>query len=379
MSRVTVKPKLFDWASERSGLPIDVLLSKFPKFESWVSEKTKPTLKQLEKFARTTYTPLGYFFLDEPPEEKLPIPDFRTLDDEPVRRPSPHLIETMHTMQHRQDWMRDNLVEQGAEPLPFIGSVSQKSPALKVAESIRSTLGIAKICADRETTPQNALLRLRNAAEGVGILTMLNGVVGNNTHRKLDAKEFQGFVLCDDIAPLIFVNNADYKAAQIFTLAHELAHLWLGKAGLFNLDKTLPLDHEVERFCNQVAAEVLVPEEDLRKFWPIAVEDREPHKAVARRFKVSQIVAARRALDLELIDKPSFFSFYDRREEEFEAAKSSKKGGGNFYNNQPGKISTLFGSAVVRAAREGRLLYRDAYRLTGLHGKTFDNFFGRQP
>src|SRR3989442_797126 len=118
MSRVAVKPELLRWARERSGLTTTALEERFPKYPAWESGLAQPTLKQLESLARKTLTPLGYFFLPEPPEDKLPIPDFRTLRDAPVLRPSPNLLETLHMMQRRQGWMRDFLIEQGEKPLP---------------------------------------------------------------------------------------------------------------------------------------------------------------------------------------------------------------------------------------------------------------------
>jgi transcriptional regulator with XRE-family HTH domain len=107
MSRIAVKPELIRWARERSGITESVLVERFPKYVEWESGQTQPTLRQLENLAKKTMTPFDYLFLPEPPEEQLPIPDFRTVRDRAVRRPSPNLLETIHTMQMRQDWMRD--------------------------------------------------------------------------------------------------------------------------------------------------------------------------------------------------------------------------------------------------------------------------------
>src|SRR5687767_12451408 len=127
MTRVSVKPELIRWARERSGLDTPALVERFPKYEAWERGEAQPTFKQLEQLARVTLTPFGYFFLPEPPEEKLPIPDFRTLKDRGVRKPSPNLLETIHAMQRRQEWMGEYLIDAGAESLPFIGSVTLKS------------------------------------------------------------------------------------------------------------------------------------------------------------------------------------------------------------------------------------------------------------
>ncbi|MEX0700836.1 MAG: ImmA/IrrE family metallo-endopeptidase [Planctomycetales bacterium] len=204
-----------------------------------------------------------------------------------------------------------------------------------------------------------------------------SGIVGLNTHRPLDPQEFRGFVLCDDYAPLIFVNGSDSKSSQMFTLAHELVHIWLGAEGLFNLIKMMPHRDETERFCNQVAAEFLVPAHKLKERWEEAAATASPFHTIGRWFKVSPVVAARRALDLGLINRARFFAFYEQDREEWQRRKAEekqKKGGPNFYVVQDGRLGRRFAYAVVRAAREGRLPYREAYRLTDLRGEAFNRY-----
>jgi Zn-dependent peptidase ImmA (M78 family) len=348
------------------------LVKRFPKFRDWERGEAL-TLRQLEALAKTTSTPLGYFFLPQPPEERLPIPDFRTLPGAQVRRPSPNLLETVQTMQQRQGWMRDFLIEQGQERLAFVGSVTLREDPNRVASRIRRALSLPDDWARRERTWIDALRALREAAEEARVLVMINGIVGNNTRRKLDVNEFRGFILVDDYAPLVFINGADARAAQMFTLAHELAHLWVGRGGVFNLEALQPANDEVEIFCNRVAAELLVPAQDLRRQWAEAQEADEPFQFLARYFKVSPLVAARRALDLGLLHRNEFFDFY-RDYQADERRQKRKSSGGDFYATQGMRVGERFANAVIRAVKEGRLLYRDAYRLTGLHGKTFDRY-----
>jgi Zn-dependent peptidase ImmA (M78 family) len=179
--------------------------------------------------------------------------------------------------------------------------------------------------------------------------------------------------LSDEYAPLIFINGSDFKAAQMFTVAHELAYLWLGRGGVVSFEDMQPANNEVELFCNGVAAEFLVPGAELRAVWRDAEEADEPCQFLARHFKVSPIVAAKRALNLQLMSRQEFFDFY-REYQEDEGHQRRTNGGGNFYATQETRIGERFASAVIRAVKEGRLLYRDAYRLTGLHGKTFDRY-----
>lgn len=374
MNRVHIKPKMLQWARERAGLSVEDLGKAFPKLSEWESGEQMPTLKQLQSYAKRTWTPFGYFFLPEPPDTSLPIPDFRTVGDQRPKMPSPNLLETVHTLQRRQDWMREFFLQEGAEPLAFVGSVSLQDSPERVAGDMREVLGITQGWAGDHSTWTDALLDLRLKVEDAGIVTAWNGVVGNHTRRVLDVKEFRGFVLADKIAPFVFVNTCDAKAAQMFTLVHELAHLWLGRDGVLNLDALQPTDNETERFCNRVAAEFLVPQVEMQGLWREIENDPEPFQRIARHFKVSPLVAARRALDLGLIQRADFFEFYeaylenDRRR----LALQRKKSGGNFYLTAPLRLGRPFAEAVVRATREGKLLYRNAYQLTGLHGKTFD-------
>lgn len=372
MSKVAVKSDLISWARQRSGLTINALVKRFPKFRDWERGEAL-TLRQLEALAKTTSTPLGYFFLPEPPEEKLPIPDFRTVRGSQIRRASPNLLETVQMMQQRQGWMRDFLIEQGQDRLEFVGSVTLRDDPDQVASKIRAVLSLPNDWARRESSWTEALRALREESEEAGILVVINGIVGNNTRRKLDVDEFRGFVLADEYAPLIFINGADARAAQMFTLAHELVHLWIGRGGIFNFEEMQPANDEVELFCNRAAAEFLVPASELRASWAEAQDADEPFQFLARHFKVSPLVAARRALDLRLLNRQAFFEFY-RAYQEDERRQKRKSSGGDFYATQGTRVGERFANAVIRAVKEGRLLYRDAYRLTGLHGKTFDRY-----
>ncbi len=374
MNRVAINEGVLLWALDRAGLTPDLLQSKFPKIEQWISGESQPTLRQLESLAKTTRTPLGYLFLSQPPEERLPIPYFRTLGNRLPTRLSPEFIDTVQMMQQRQEWLREFLIEEGQEALNFVGSSHIDEPALFIAERIRRTLGLEEEWASNERTWTEALRVLREAMEETEIIVVVNGVVGNNTRRKLNPEEFRGFVLNDEYVPLVFVNGADGKAAQMFTLAHELAHVFFGRSAAFDLREMQSPDDPIEQACNSVAAEFLVPTSKLRQIWPSIQNDLEPFQTIARQFKVSALVAARRALDLELISREVFFYFYNAYESDERRLAARQEGGGNFFVNQNFRIGRRFSSAVARAIKQGRLLYSEAYQLTGLYGTTFDNY-----
>ncbi len=358
-------------------MSLEALCEKFQKYPQWLSGEAEPTMKQLEKFAAQTYTPLGYFFLTEPPKDLLPIPDFRTVTDRGVSRPSPHLLDTIYAVQLRQEWMRRFLIEQGEPPLAFIGSRTLHDTPEGVAEDIRHTLELETHWSQHLHTWEEALRTLIQKIEGVGVLVMINGVVENNTHRPLDVEEFRGFVLSDSYAPVIFINGSDAKAAQMFTLVHELAHLWLGQGGVSDFKELLPSENAVEIFCNKVAAEFLVPAHEMTLAWRQVKNEEKPFERLARIFKVSPVVAARRALDLELISRANYFAFYKEYKVEASGRRSRNPGGGNFYLTLGVRLGKRFPAAVYVAAKEGRLPYREAYQLTGLSGASYDRF-GRE-
>lgn len=374
MSRVAVKLEVLRWAFNRSGKSTDRLQRKFPKIREWETGESQPTLRQLEHLAKETFTPLGYFFLAKPPEERLPVPYFRTLGDESMITPSPDLLETIQMMQRRQAWMRDFLIEEGQERLSFVKSAKIDDTPQEVADQIRRMLRFDDRWSERQPTWTEALRALQEAMESTGILVVVNGIVGNNTNRKLHPEEFRGFVLVDQYAPLVFVNGADGKAAQMFTLAHELAHVFFGSSAAFDLRDMQPANNPTEQSCNHVAAELLVPEHYLRKIWPSVRSDPEPFQTIARKFKVSALVAARRALDLGLIQRSAFLDFYREYQSDERRLAAKRPEGGDFYANQNLRIGRRFAYTVIRAAKEGKLLYSEAYKLTGLYGKTFDGY-----
>lgn len=368
---VPIKPEMIRWAVDRSGMS----LSEFPEAVSeWIKDEKQPTFVKLEAFAKKAMVPFGYLFLDAPPVEKLPIPDYRTMQDKGVKRPSPNLIETVQDMMRRQSWMRHFLIEEGHVALPFVNSESIASSLVETVDSIFRWLNLESDWASGTTSWEEALRFLIKKVEAAGILVFVNGVVGNSTNRALNPEEFRGFVLSDPTVPLIFVNGADSKAAQMFTLVHELAHIWIGEDALVNLPLLQPGPEDVEKFCNRVAAEFLVPETKLRAIWTTVESKPKPFQSLASRFKVSPIVVARRAKDLRLINADAFFRFYQSYMDEVNRIGKQKKSGGNFYLTQNARLGRRFGKAVIAAAEMGRMTYQQAYDLTRLYGSTFDKY-----
>jgi Zn-dependent peptidase ImmA (M78 family) len=196
------------------------------------------------------------------------------------------------------------------------------------------------------------------------MLVMCSGVVRNNNRRRLDPEEFRGFAIVDDLAPLIFINGADTKSGQMFTLAHEVAHVWLGQSALSDTDPSVTPDHEVERWCNQVAAELLVPMGILRHEYAQHDDAAGRLRYLARRFKVSTLVILRRLHDAGYLSRAAFHAAYA---EELARLRALPRGsGGDFYLTQAARVSKRFARGLVTSTLEGRTLYRDAFHMLGV-------------
>lgn len=364
--RIPIRPEILTWAADRAGLTGYDLERRFPKYEEWRSGQLDPTFKQLEQFAKATHAPLGYLFLEEPLEEPVPIPDFRTFANAEVRRPSPDLLETIYLCQMRQDWYREHAASENYDVLPFVGSVEGAAAVSLVADDIRLQIGFGLDDRTRFRSWEDARRQLIDSIEELGVLVMVSGIVGGNTHRKLDPDEFRGFALSDPLAPLIFVNGADTKAAQIFTLIHELAHIWAGDTALSDARMVAADGQSREMWANKVAAEVLLPVAALRIEYR-GTPDAEELERLAKRFRVSTLVVLKSVFDAGYLRWEDYKDRYGTELERVLAIlrERSSDGGGNWHKTQPLRISRHFARAVIVDALEGRTLYRDAYALVG--------------
>ena len=382
-SRVTIQPNLLTWARERAGLSLDSLANKFPRIAEWEAGRLQPTLKQLERFAGAVHVPIGYLFLPEPPRESLPIPDFRTVSDRSITRLNVNLLDMIYLCQERQAWYRDHARLHRFAPIDFIGRAKLSDAPAEAAKAISMRLNLSMD--ERYQLPNwaEALRQLVAKAERLGVLIMASSIVGDNTHRKLEVSEFRGFALVDSLAPLIFINAADSKAAQMFTLAHELAHLWLDESGVSDLPglpasgrpqtgteagkaPDLPgrqAEQGIERWCNAVAAELLMPlqatREACRRNTPLTDEI----QRLAKRFKVSTLVVLRRLFDAGFLDEETLWQNYRQESERIANLDRSGSGGGNFYRTFEVRNGKRFARAVIASTLEGQTLFRDAFRM----------------
>jgi Zn-dependent peptidase ImmA (M78 family) len=368
-AEIDIKPRMLTWAIARAGHDLQEFIASVPNVQLWIRGEKKPTVKQLEDFSKKLYLPFGYLFLPNPPEEKLPIPFFRTNNPQ-GKKVSINVYDTILLLQQRQDWLREYLKDNGFNPVPFVGRFRNSKDVATIVADIRRILGLPENWAAQYSSWEESLNALTRKAEDVGIIVMFNGVVENNTRRPIEVEECRGFVLVDDYAPFMFVNNSDSKAAQMFTMVHELAHIWTGHSAGFDFRKLKPADNPVEMLCDKVAAEFLVPQKAFNEAW----QKNPDIKYCSRHFKVSEIVIARRALDTGKMTHRQFYAFYDEYINR-EFSKKENRTGGDFYATAKKRLGVAFAAHVNNAVKSGKLLYRDAYRLTGLKGDTFQTFF----
>lgn len=376
MSEALISSEILRWARERARLEPARLAEKahvkLEKLMLWEQGDKRPSFLQAQKLARVLHIPFGYLFLPHPPQETLPIPDLRTVGDHQTHEISPDLRDVLSDVMRKQDWYRDYLLDRGAEPLPFVGRFDLAASVNEIAADITEVLDVTLTHRDQVRNGEEYLSLLMSKVDETGILVMRSGIVGSNTHRGLDVHEFRGFAICDDIAPVVFLNGKDAKAAQIFTLIHELAHIWVGLSGISDLSlesRKGDVHIKSERLCNAVAAEVLVPEVVFLERWAKEKTLEDNAGELATYFRVSSVVIARRAVDLDLVNWQTYYQFYREQARLWRNQKERDKErpGGSPYRTIPVRNGRSFTEAVVRTALERKLLLRDAGRLLGLH------------
>lgn len=367
LDRVNISADRYRWAIQRAGLTVDGYMESHPNIalSEWMEDTKQPTIKQLEGFAKSVNVPFGYLFLETVPVENVPFPMFRgeagRFDHFDL-----NVYDTVNIVRQRQEWLEEYLQENGIDVCSLVGSVNLRTPINETVRRLRDALGLESRWAFSLASSATAVGKLTEMLEYAGVFVCYNGVVGNNPYRKLNVDECRGFALSNEYAPYIFVNSKDAKSAQLFTLIHEAAHLMLGvSAGHATMDSVC---HEVEEtYCDAVAAEFLVPASVLREVWSGDV------KAAARRFKVSEIVVARRAHNLGLLsdeDYRAFWAEYSNRP----VKNKRDNSGGSFYMTSVKRVGRLFAIHVKNAVNSRQLSYTQAYRLTGLQGRTYDQF-----
>lgn len=357
--RVPVKQPVLEWAVERTRVPLVELQQKndFRSLQSWIDGESCPTLRQAKALANMAGIPFGYLLLDEPVNDQPELPDFRTVRSTEVVTASPELENIIHACESRLDWYVDNAPMAGIAPPNFIGRFSAESDITNAVAEARLLLDWSAGTFERG---RERILTLSDAIESAGILVMRSSVVGNNNSRKLDVEEFRGFTLIRESFGLIFVNGADAKAGQLFSLAHEFAHILLGSPGISGERNN---HRAVERWCNAFAAEFLAPSAELVNAWREVDDLKELARLAYGRYGVSGDVVAWSLVDAGFLSRNRAMAFLDSWRDEIPQRKAS---GGNFKNTTRSRLGRRFLSALTQALVEDRITETDASRTLGI-------------
>lgn len=362
MEALSLSTEVLRWAADQAGESLESLARAMVKREGDRERVVRGELTppQAEKLAKLTGVPFGLLFLPAPPAIERPaIPDLRqTLDPAPLSR---DFLEVWDDVSRKQQWYRDRLIELGATPLPFVGRFSDATSRRPdaIARDMTEVLDLTPQVRATARSADEYFTAVSDRAEAAGVLVMKSGIVKSNTRRPLSVKEFRGFAIVDSLAPVVFVNGRDAVVASVFTLVHELAHVWLGESGVSDLATRAAKG--VERVCNQVAAEVLVPKQEFLAQWRAQAD----LGRIARLFRVSKLVIARRALDFDLIDSDAYEAVASATHQ-----PAREGGGGSAYRTIPARNSKRLTLALVRSALSGETLLREAAGLLAVRPET---------
>ncbi len=372
-----INPRTLRLARERAGLDVRGLAAKLSlanpedRVREWERGDSQPSFAQARRIAQVTHVPFASLFLAPEALGSTALPDLRT-----VGRLSPQfsvdLVEVYRDALRKQSWVAETRQAQGDPEIEFVGQGRRpRTTPLAGAKALQALLGVTpeerKKCRD----PDDYFRLLVRRAEERGVLVLRSATVGANTHRPLDVEEFRGFAIADTRAPLVFVNTADAKTAQVFTLLHELAHLWRAETGISSpdVDDIRAADTDTEAFCDQVAADFLVPLSEFRTAWDGARSLADNCNELRSTFKVSALVIARRAREQGLVRKAEYDDFV-AQQIAFARSKTRSPGGPSFLTMVRLRNGGVVTDMIVRAVRGGELLWRDAAALLGVGTST---------
>ncbi len=359
-----VTPRMIEWARKRAGYSAQQLAAALKvegqNVEAWERGSQLPSFRKAEETAEKLRVPFGFLFLSQPPHEEMPLPDLRTVGSVVLSNASLDFREVLNDAVFRQQWYSDYLREGGARQIPFVGSCEIEDGVEEVAARVGKSLHISERMRGECDSWERLLARITTRAEEIGVVVMQRGVVGNNNRRRLSVEEFRGFAIADRYAPLVFINARDARAAKIFTIVHELCHLWIGKSGISNpnLRARSTVDpNVVERFCNSVAAEVLVPRSSFEREWKAGRSLESNAHNLAAHFLVSRYVVARRAYELGAIEWEEYRAYLKENPMLWRTGGSA---GGNFYRTFFARNGKRFTSGVLGALSDSKISYREA-------------------
>lgn len=299
-----ITPSVLEWAIKRAGVSAE---SIHKKAEQWVSGKARPTFKQAVDIAKTLQIPFGYLWLKEPPKEQEIIPDLRTIGNGGLAQIPLELKTVVNDVKQKQEWFKEYAKTNGILKCEAIGRFKGSDDTQEIADDVTARLEIQDLVGsgcDKDRMLKNLIEKI----EKLGILVMRNSILRGNTKKKLNLDTFRGFAIFDEFAPLIFINTNDSKAGQIFTLMHEVAHLWIGQSGISDSD--IRENNKIELACNEIAAKILMPKTKIQKEFREFDDDRWL-ECIADRFSVSTLAVLNRLRSLSLLAPRRYQELYN--------------------------------------------------------------------
>lgn len=361
-----ITPNVLKWARESAKMSEETAAVKASvtvgKLKEWENGTSQPTIKKAQTLAKAYKRPFALFFLPDIPRDFQPLQDFRKSGSKMLTTSSIFIIREI---QQKQAWISDAYSDNGEVKLPFVGRFTINDNPQVVAQDILKTLDIHPA----HYKSENPIKEWIDAAETKGIFVSRTSFI--HSRLKLDSEELQGFAIADSYAPFVFVNSEDWNAPQLFTLLHELAHIWIAETGISNdvepEIKNKEKSHPVELFCNEVAANALMPQNIILNFGAQIYQNPKEIFKKAKLLGVSSFALIVRALNLGLISLPNYqtlkkqadldFAEYLKREAEKKAKKNEKEnpGGPNYFLLQLNRNSRLFTQTVLDAFRGGSI------------------------
>lgn len=299
-----ITPSVLEWAIKRAGVSAE---SIHKKAEQWVSGEARPTFKQAMDLAKKLQIPFGYLWLKEPPKEQEIIPDLRTIGNGGLAQIPLELKTVVNDVKQKQEWFKEYAKTNGILKCEAIGRFKGSDDTQEIADDVTARLEIQDLVGsgcDKDRMLKNLIEKI----EKLGILVMRNSILRGNTKKKLNLDTFRGFAIFDEFAPLIFINTNDSKAGQIFTLMHEVAHLWIGQSGISDLD--IRENNKIELACNEIAAKILMPKTKIQKAFREFDDDRWL-ECIADRFSVSTLAVLNRLRSLSLLAPRRYQELYN--------------------------------------------------------------------
>jgi Zn-dependent peptidase ImmA (M78 family)/transcriptional regulator with XRE-family HTH domain len=371
--KAMITPKVLAWARTTAGMTIVVSAAKVAvdpaRLVQWENGEAYPTMHQAELLAKAYRRPLALFFLPDIPYDFTPLKDFRSQKSGPLSTASIFIIREI---QQKQDWISTTLMENGEKPLAFIGKYTSKNSPAAVANDILDTLGITPGAYGTEAIMRQWIRK----SEDIGIFISRASFI--HSHLALNSEEMQGFAISDPYAPFIFINSEDWAAPQLFTLAHELAHLWIAVSGISNdIEQNIIRRsniHPVELFCNEVAAHALMPKNYMEKISSKNFSSGEQVLQESQKLGISSFALLVRAKKMNLISDHNYSVLKKEADIGFkqflekEAAKKAvaklkskeKTGGPNANLLLTLRNGKLFTRVVIDAFRGGQILPTEA-------------------